>query len=84
MLLTTSILLLLLAPQSIPHSVLEETDFEGYTIPKNSVVLFVYYTLMMDKETWGDPENFRPERFLSETGQLVKDKASFGPFGLGM
>ncbi|XP_045191252.2 vitamin D 25-hydroxylase-like [Mercenaria mercenaria] len=72
-----------IAPQSVPHTVMEDTEFEGYTIPKNSIVLFIIYTLLMDKEKWGDPENFRPERFLSETGQLAVDKAHFAPFSLG-
>lgn len=72
-----------IAPQTVPHSVLEDTEFEGYIIPKNSVVIFVLYTLLMDKETWGDPDNFRPERFLSESGLLIEDKECFAPFSLG-
>lgn len=32
-----------------------------------------------DPDMWGDPENFRPERFLKEDGQLSKDLTlSFG------
>jgi hypothetical protein len=30
---------------------------------------------------WGDPEKFRPERFLDEKGQLLKDYSL--PFGAG-
>jgi cytochrome P450 len=36
----------------------------------------------MDSRIWGDPENFRPERFLDESGSLLKHSALV-PFGLG-
>lgn len=36
----------------------------------------------MDVKVWGDPENFRPERFISPTGTLVKKDFSL-PFGAG-
>lgn len=37
--------------------------------------------LNSDPDLWGDPENFRPERFLNDDGKLVKDYSL--PFGLG-
>ena len=37
----------------------------------------------MDPEYWGDPETFRPERFLdSKTGTVIR-KEQFVPFGFG-
>jgi methyl farnesoate epoxidase/farnesoate epoxidase len=37
----------------------------------------------MDPEYWGDPEAFRPERFLDPaTGSLIR-KERFVPFGFG-
>jgi cytochrome P450 len=39
--------------------------------------------MLMDKDKWGDPDNFRPERFLSEKGEFVQDKEHFAPFSLG-
>lgn len=37
----------------------------------------------MDKELWGDPENFRPERFI-EDGQLKVSLDKSLPFGAGI
>lgn len=36
----------------------------------------------MDKSRWGDPENFRPERFLDSDGQIIQNDW-FIPFGQG-
>jgi methyl farnesoate epoxidase/farnesoate epoxidase len=36
----------------------------------------------MDIEHWGDPESFRPERFLNSNGKIVNDTWRM-PFGLG-
>ncbi|KPJ20780.1 putative cytochrome P450 304a1 [Papilio xuthus] len=41
-----------------------------------------FVTLHMSKEIWGDPENFRPERFI-ENGQLQLSKDKTLPFGAG-
>lgn len=40
------------------------------------------YSVLMDKEHWGDPEVFRPERFLNENGAFVRDPYSIS-FGHG-
>ena len=40
---------------------------------KNTVALVNYYSSQMDPETWGDPENFRPERFLDAEGNIINE-----------
>ena len=37
----------------------------------------------MDPKVWGDPENFRPERFLDEDNNVIR-RNDIIPFGLGM
>ncbi|XP_049784993.1 methyl farnesoate epoxidase-like isoform X2 [Schistocerca cancellata] len=61
---------------------LEDTTLHGYRLPVNTTVLVNNWSLQMDKEHWGDPEVYRPERFISETGLLREDDI-FLPFGLG-
>ncbi|KAK3759060.1 hypothetical protein RRG08_022049 [Elysia crispata] len=60
-------------------------DFElkGYTVPKGSLVLLNVASALHDAKPWGDPDNFRPERFLDADGNPMKDPKEFIPFGLG-
>jgi len=46
------------------------------------MVMINLRSVHMDKKHWGDPENFRPERFISPEGKFVKDE-HFMPFGTG-
>jgi cytochrome P450 len=36
-----------------------------------------------NKEHWGDPENFRPERFIDKEGKLIANDEWLLPFGSG-
>jgi len=40
-------------------------------------------SIFMDKKHWGDPENFRPERFLNSQGCFIADDW-IAPFGFGI
>ncbi|KAL8612108.1 hypothetical protein ACOMHN_013987 [Nucella lapillus] len=39
-------------------------------------------SVLSDEQTWEDPEVFRPERFLDDSGKCVRP-AEFVPFSLG-
>ena len=47
------------------------TTLCGITIPANTQFFTNAWSIHYDRAFWGDPENFRPERFLDETGYVV-------------
>lgn len=69
-------------PISGPRRTLCETELGGYTIPKNTTILMGLRTVHMDERHWGDPEVFRPERFLDEHRKLCNTERLM-PFGQG-
>ncbi|XP_014242400.1 methyl farnesoate epoxidase-like isoform X2 [Cimex lectularius] len=69
-------------PTTVSHRATKDTDVLGYSIPQDTVILANLYSLHMDKEHWGDPEIFRPERFLDEKKCIINDEW-FLPFGIG-
>jgi cytochrome P450 len=60
-----------LLPGGVFHRALETKEFQGYTILKGSWIIANLYSVHYNKETWGDPEVFRPSRFLSVDGLFV-------------
>ncbi|ESO98973.1 hypothetical protein LOTGIDRAFT_114147 [Lottia gigantea] len=71
------------APLSVPHTSQCDTTLGEYEIQKGTTILINTWALHMDPETWGDPEVFRPERFLDEDGSLAPKTMSWLPFSAG-
>lgn len=57
-------------------------ELKGYTIPQGSIILSSLDSVLHDKNIWGDPDNFRPERFLDSTGNLLNPDELI-PFSIG-
>uniref|UniRef100_A0A8D1BTB8 Cytochrome P450 2U1 n=1 Tax=Sus scrofa TaxID=9823 RepID=A0A8D1BTB8_PIG len=55
---------------------------QGYTIPKGTIILPNLWSVHRDPAIWEKPDDFYPNRFLDDQGQLIK-KESFIPFGIG-
>ena len=66
-----------------PRCTNNDVNFNGFTIPKKSTVLCNLYSTTRDSSVWQDPDDFKPERFLDESGMFVKVQELI-VFGAGM
>ena len=66
---------------SVPHATDKDTEFDGFTVPAETMVLTHLQSVHMDPKYWKDPETFNPDRFLQD-GKLVKKEAYY-PYGIG-
>uniref|UniRef100_A0A6B0VBW2 Cytochrome n=1 Tax=Ixodes ricinus TaxID=34613 RepID=A0A6B0VBW2_IXORI len=55
----------------------------SFVIPEGSVVISSFWSVFHDAELWGDPECFRPERFLVDGGTRALKPDFFIPFSYG-
>ncbi|KAJ8676569.1 hypothetical protein QAD02_012356 [Eretmocerus hayati] len=69
-------------PIGIPHGTLEDTKIDDYDIPKGSMIVPLQWAVHLNPASWSDPDTFKPGRFLSEDGNLIKPD-SFLPFQTG-
>ncbi|XP_055940687.1 cytochrome P450 18a1-like isoform X2 [Argiope bruennichi] len=62
----------------------QDIPVKGYVIPKGTEITANLWAIHHDPAFWHDPEEFRPERFLSADGtQLVKPSTNYVPFSIG-
>lgn len=50
---------------------MKDTKLCGYDLEANDRVLFIIDSVHYDPEIFGDPYEFRPERFIDEDGKLA-------------
>ncbi|CAG7830552.1 unnamed protein product, partial [Allacma fusca] len=72
-----------LVTTGLMHTAIKDATFAGYDIPKGTWVLPNIYAIHHDENIWGDPNNFRPERFLSPDEKKVIKSENLLPFSLG-
>ncbi|CAD5123232.1 DgyrCDS11593 [Dimorphilus gyrociliatus] len=79
--------ILSILPFSLPHQATRNTTLGGYNIKKGTTIWPNIWGLHHDKEIWGDPYNFRPERFLDKDGKVLsvehRLRKCLLPFGAG-
>ncbi|XP_059158374.1 cytochrome P450 2U1-like [Physella acuta] len=71
-----------IVPYSLSHECSQDTTVGGYTIPKGTQVLPNLDFVHNDQQVWGDPGNFRPERFLDDHADVIS-REELIPFSLG-
>ncbi|KAJ7722349.1 cytochrome P450 [Mycena metata] len=68
-------------PGGLPHFLAVEDQYNGYTLPANSIIVPNIWAILHDETMYPDPQAFKPERFLLD-GKLnpnVRDpQAAFG------
>ncbi|OXA42687.1 Methyl farnesoate epoxidase [Folsomia candida] len=72
-----------LVPMGLFHSTTSNTKLLGFDIPKDTVIMANLYNLNNDAAYWGDPQTFRPERFLDDSKTTVVKFERFIPFSTG-
>ncbi|KAH7844828.1 hypothetical protein Vadar_032125 [Vaccinium darrowii] len=71
-------------PFLVPHMAMDSCEMLGYHIPKETQILVNVWAIGRDPQTWENPLEFRPERFLEPS--IVDYKGhhfKFIPFGSG-
>ena len=75
------------APLAVPHTAEAEVEICGHTIPPGVTVLMNLYGMHHDENFWERPNDFIPERFLDESGQVVSashpNRRHLMPFSAG-
>ncbi|THH11765.1 hypothetical protein EW146_g7925 [Bondarzewia mesenterica] len=70
-------------PLGAPHCVTEDDVYDGYLIPKGSVVVANLWHILQDPTVYPDPEVYRPERFLPSEGERAQSDPLEVGFGFG-
>ncbi|CAH0716015.1 unnamed protein product, partial [Brenthis ino] len=71
-----------IVPVAGPRRLLEDVTMDGYVIPKDTTILISLGDIHLDEKIWEKPDQFMPERFIDETGN-IKNTEHIYSFGLG-
>uniref|UniRef100_A0A6B0VDT0 Cytochrome n=1 Tax=Ixodes ricinus TaxID=34613 RepID=A0A6B0VDT0_IXORI len=71
------------SPISLMRYASKDVAVGSFVIPEGSVVISSFWSVFHDAKLWGDPECFRPERFLVDGGTRALKPDCFIPFSYG-
>ncbi|KAG2148110.1 cytochrome P450 [Suillus clintonianus] len=70
-------------PTGFAHCVTEDDIHDGYYIPKGSLVIPNIWFMLNNPETYANPSEFNPERFLANNGKKPETEPRTICFGFG-
>lgn len=70
------------SPLAVAHRTTQATKLMGYDIPEDTLVVPLLWNVLHDPNTFSDPEEFDPYRFLDSDGKTKKEP-SLIPFSTG-
>ncbi|KAK0437376.1 cytochrome P450 [Armillaria borealis] len=65
-------------PSGFPHRTMEDDTYNGYFIPKGSIVIYNIWQMSHDPDFYPNPEVFDPTRFMGPSPQLDPRELIFG------
>ncbi|KAJ6498326.1 cytochrome P450 [Mycena vulgaris] len=65
-------------PLGVPHCTTEADEYLGKHIPAKTTVLANISAMLHDKEVYDDPDEFNPDRFISQAPAPDPARAAFG------
>ncbi|KAJ0765243.1 putative (+)-menthofuran synthase [Helianthus annuus] len=68
-------------PLLIPHETNDKCVLAGYTIPKKTLVYVNVWAIGRDPNSWENPNEFEPERFMRSSIDYNGSDFKFIPFG---
>nr|KJB17921.1 hypothetical protein B456_003G024400 [Gossypium raimondii] len=72
-----------IAPLLVPRETLRKCNIGGYDIPAKTLVYVNAWAIGKDPETWENPEEFYPERFIGSPIDYKGQHFELIPFGAG-
>jgi len=72
-------------PLALPHCTTEDTDLNGFKIPRDTFVMVNLHSVNHDETVWDNPAEFNPERFLrvDSAGRTMVRRDRCYQFGFG-
>ncbi|KAG1752629.1 cytochrome P450 [Suillus paluster] len=71
------------APTAVPHRLTEDDMHDGYYIPKGSLIIPNIWFMLNDPQTYANPSEFNPERYLAKDGKEPETDPRTICFGFG-
>ncbi|XP_075686416.1 cytochrome P450 2W1-like [Rhinoderma darwinii] len=68
--------------QYLPHSTPSDVHFKDYFIPKGTMIIPLFSSVLNDETQWETPKQYNPNHFLDADGNFLK-KDAFYPFSKG-